>query len=194
MTIGPRTIGPRATGPKTVEPKTTGPTTVGPKTSGPITFEPSPTQRGSASLIGLALCAFVVIATLVTADIGALAFARARAETAADLAALAAVTPYPGSLGPDAAADPGGLGSPTGRAALVATSNGADMVACSCDSLDTTVSVRVRTRLIPFATTVGVRAYARAVLPLAVDPAAVAEHEGSRISTSANGQADEVGP
>jgi len=54
-----------------------------------------PPERGSASLIGLALCAFVVIATLVTADVGALAFARARAQTAADLAALAAVTPHP---------------------------------------------------------------------------------------------------
>jgi hypothetical protein len=129
-------------------------------------------QGGSASLIGLALCAFVVIATLVTADVGALAFARARAQTAADLAALAAVTPYPGAVGPGGPAISIGLGSPAERAQVVAVSNGAEVVTCSCGSLDTTVGVRVRARLIPFGTTVGVRAYARAVLPPAMDPAA----------------------
>lgn len=134
-------------------------------------------QGGSASLIGLALCAFVVIATLATADVGALAFARARAQTAADLAALAAVTPYPGAVGPGGPAIPIGLGSPAERAQVVATSNGAEVVTCSCGSLDTTVGVRVRARLIPFGTTVGVRAYARAVLPLAMDPAASLQPE-----------------
>jgi hypothetical protein len=126
-------------------------------------------RRGSASLIGLALCAFVVIAALVTADVGALAFARARAQTAADLAALAAVTPYPGAVGPGGPANPIGLGSAAERARVVATSNGADVVTCSCGPLDTTVGVRVRARLIPFGTTVGVTAYARAVLPLTMD-------------------------
>lgn len=141
---------------------------------GPATDQSSSDQgqRGSASLIGLALCAFVVIATLVTADVGALAFARARAQAAADLSALAAVTPYPGAAGPGGPANPIGLGSPAERAQVVATSNGAEVVTCSCGSLDTTVGVRVRARLIPFGTTVGVRAYGRAVLPLAMDPAA----------------------
>jgi secretion/DNA translocation related TadE-like protein len=137
------------------------------------------TQRGSASLIGLALCAFVVIAALVTADIGALGVARARAETAADLAALAAVTPHLAAPGRSAPADPTGLGSPAERAHLVATSNGADIIACSCDPLDSTVTVRVQTRLIPFGATVAVRGFARAVLPMDPGPAASANDQGS---------------
>jgi Putative Flp pilus-assembly TadE/G-like len=147
---------------------------------GPVTGQSSSDhgQRGSASLIGLALCAFVAIATLVTADVGALAFARARAQTAADLAALAAVTPYPGAAGPGGPASPNGLGSPTERTQVVATSNGAEVVTCSCGSLDTTVGVRVRAQLIPFGATVGVRAYARAVLPLAMDPASLQPEAG----------------
>ena len=127
-------------------------------------------QRGSASLIGLALCAFVVIAALVTADVGALAVARARAETAADLAALAAVTPRLAASGPGAA-EPGGPGSPAERAHLVAASNGAVVVACSCDPLDSTITVRVQARLIPFGATVAVRGYARAVLAVGSAPA-----------------------
>jgi hypothetical protein len=151
---------------------------------GPATDQSSSDQgqRGSASLIGLALCAFVAIATLVTADVGALAFARARAQTAADLAALAAVTPYPGAVGPDGAASPNGLGSAAERTQVVATSNGAEVITCSCGALDTTVSVRVRARLIPFGTTVGVSAYARAVLPLAMDPAASLQPESSPVN------------
>jgi hypothetical protein len=124
-------------------------------------------------LIGLALCAFVVFAALVTADIGALAIARARAETAADLAALAAVTPRLAVSGPGAA-EPGGLGSPAERAHLVATSNGAVVVACSCDALDSTITVRVQARLIPFGATVAVRGYARAVLRVDSTPASSA--------------------
>jgi len=134
-------------------------------------------QQGSASLIGLALCAFVVIATLVTADLGALAYARARAQTAADLAALAAVTPHPsGPVVPTGGMPHGvldGLGSPAERANAVAASNGSDVLACSCGPLETTISVRVRARLIPFRTTVEVKAYARAVLPPSVDPSAI---------------------
>ena len=141
---------------------------------------PSPrqTQRGSASLIGLALCAFVVIAALVTADIGALAVARARAETAADLAALAAVTPHLAASGPSAPDNSSGLGSPAERAHLVATSNGAEVIACSCDPVDSTVTVRVHAHLIPFGATVAVRGSARAVLPMDPSPAASA-HEPS---------------
>jgi hypothetical protein len=133
-------------------------------------------QRGSASLIGLALCGFLVIATLVTVDVGALAFARARAQTAADLAALAAVTPYPAAplAAPGGAPSGliGGLGSPAGRAGAIAASNGADVLACSCGPLETTIGVGVRARLIPFGTTVRVRAYARAVLRSSTAPSA----------------------
>ncbi len=159
-----------------------------------------PPERGSASLIGLALCAFVVIATLVTADVGALAFARARAQTAADLAALAAVTPHPsGPLEQSAGTSPGlsGLGSPAERASAVAAGNGADMLACSCGPLEATISVGVRARLIPFGATVQVRAYARAVLrssmapTTSVPPAATPHSSGiaGRAETSARGPA-----
>ena len=134
-------------------------------------------ERGSASLIGLAMCAFVVIATLVTADVGALAFARARAQTAADLAALAAITPHPGAWMEGSGGAPGGvlgdLGSPGGRASAVAAANGAEVLACSCGPLETAITVRVRARLIPLGTTVQVRAYAKAVLPSPVTPAKV---------------------
>jgi hypothetical protein len=63
------------------------------------------------SLIALALCVFIVIAALVTVDVSAVVIGRARAQTAADLAALAAVTPYP-ELPPRASAnDAAGLAS-----------------------------------------------------------------------------------
>jgi len=161
---------------------------------------PAASQRGSASLIGLALCGFLVIATLVTADVGALAFARARAQTAADLAALAAVTPYPDRMlaphrpavpeGPPASgrasADllaAGGLGSPAERASAVAASNGAEVITCFCGPLDTIVSVRVRARLIPFGTTVDVTAYARAVLPPVRGPVGKPSTGGIAVAT-----------
>src|SRR6266567_4339895 len=138
-----------------------------------------PPERGSASLIGLALCAFVVIATLVTADVGALAFARARAQTAGTPPGLS------------------GLGSPAERASAVAAGNGADMLACSCGPLEATISVGVRARLIPFGATVQVRAYARAVLrssmapTTSVPPAATPHSSGiaGRAETSARGPA-----
>jgi Putative Flp pilus-assembly TadE/G-like len=62
-------------------------------------------ERGSVSLIGLALCVLVVIAALASVDVSAVVIGRARAQTAADLAALAAVTPYP--VLPFSAEEPG---------------------------------------------------------------------------------------
>jgi Putative Flp pilus-assembly TadE/G-like len=144
-------------------------------------------ERGSAALIGLAMCAFVVIATLATADVGALASARARAQTAADLAALAAVTPHAGGAlegtGGAPGAVPGGLGSPAERASAVATSNGAEVLACACGPLEATITIGLRTRLIPLGTTVRVRAYAKAVLPSSVaSSATIRPRPGSRVS------------
>jgi uncharacterized membrane protein len=52
-----------------------------------------PAERGGATLVGLALAGFVLIAGVVAVDIGALADARAAAQTAADMAALAALAP-----------------------------------------------------------------------------------------------------
>ncbi len=110
-------------------------------------------QGGSAALIGLALCGFVVIASLVTADLGALAATRARAQTAADLAALAAVTPYPEMASPVLS------GSPVNRAEAIARANGAQVIGCACAPLEATVGVRLRLPLAPFGAAVEVRAY-----------------------------------
>jgi len=52
-----------------------------------------PAEMGGATLVGLALAGFVLMAGVVAVDIGALAGARAAAQTAADMAALAALTP-----------------------------------------------------------------------------------------------------
>jgi secretion/DNA translocation related TadE-like protein len=109
-------------------------------------------ERGAATLIALALVAVVVMAALVTADIGALAVARAQAQTAADLAALAAVTPAGG-------------GPALARAGEIAAANGARMTRCSCEPMEAVVSVRRRVRLAPFGRVVEVRADARAILP-----------------------------
>jgi hypothetical protein len=145
------------------------------------------------SLIALALCVFIVIAALVTVDLSAVVIGRARAQTAADLAALAAVTPYPelplrasgapagrapgGAAATSAGArvpsagllSPDGLGSPTERATTVAAANGGRVITCTCGPLKTTLAVAVRVPLVPLGTSVQVRAYARAVLREAVD-------------------------
>ena len=52
-----------------------------------------PAERGGATLVGLALAGFVLMAGVVAVDVGALAGARATAQTAADMAALAALSP-----------------------------------------------------------------------------------------------------
>jgi hypothetical protein len=157
-------------------------------------------QRGSASLIGLALCAFVVIATLATVDVSALVIGRARAQTAADLAALAAVTPYPwlppstpagegpGAGSPSAhpasaasvAVASSGLQSPPDRATTIAASNGAQLITCTCGPLQATIAVTVRVLLVPFGTAVQVRGDARAVLPGTLDPSPAGGRSGSR--------------
>jgi hypothetical protein len=140
---------------------------------------------------------FLVIAAVATVDVGAVVIGRARAQAAADLAALAAVTPYPrlppGQAGAGAAgASPAaparnadvppasGLGSPTERATMIAASNGGQVVTCSCGPLETTVAVSVRVPLIPFGTAVQVKGYARAVLREAVEPRPVAADRAER--------------
>lgn len=109
-------------------------------------------ERGAATLLALALSAFVVITALVAVDLGALAVASAQAQTAADLAALAAVTPAGGAPAAD-------------RAGQAAAANGARLTWCRCRPMEAVVSVRRRVLLAPFGMPVEVRAYARAVLP-----------------------------
>jgi hypothetical protein len=69
-------------------------------------------------LVGLGLAGFILMAGIVAVDVGALAGARAAAQTAADMAALAALTPRDGWV-----AMPGeGWGA--SRAAEIAAANG----------------------------------------------------------------------
>jgi Putative Flp pilus-assembly TadE/G-like len=75
-------------------------------------------ERGTATLVGLALSGFVLLAGLLAADVGAVAGARAAAQTAADLAALAALTP--------------GAGPPAARSRELAAANGAELLSCAC--------------------------------------------------------------
>jgi uncharacterized membrane protein len=110
-------------------------------------------QTGGATLVGLGLVGFVLLTGLAAVDIGALAGGRAAAQTAADMAALAALTP--------------GGGQGDTRAALVAEANGAELVACYCTPVEAVVSVRRRVRLLPAGLSVRVGARARAVLAVA---------------------------
>jgi Flp pilus assembly protein TadG len=107
----------------------------------------------------LALAGIVLMAGVVAVDIGALAGARAAAQTAADMAALAAVEGLDISGAGDQARD--GRAS---RAAEIATANGAELVRCDCSAVQAVVSVRRRVRFVPGGLTVSVTARARAVL------------------------------
>jgi secretion/DNA translocation related TadE-like protein len=107
-------------------------------------------ERGGASLVALALAAFLLLAGLLAVDVGALAAARAGAQNAADMAALAALTP--------------GGGSPSARAAAIAVANGAELAGCDCSAVQAVVTVRRRVVLAPTGLPVWVTARARAVL------------------------------
>jgi secretion/DNA translocation related TadE-like protein len=111
-------------------------------------------ERGSVTLLALGFAAVLAMVTIAAVDIGMLALTRARVQTAADLAALAAVTP---SSGP-----------PQQTAASIADLNGARLAACSCGSEESVVAVARQVRLLPAGPTVRVEARARAVLPVTV--------------------------
>jgi secretion/DNA translocation related TadE-like protein len=107
-------------------------------------------ELGGASLLALALAAFLLLAGLLAVDVGALAAARAAAQNAADMAALAALTPSGGS--------------PPARAAAIASANGAELAGCDCSAVQAVVTVRRRVALAPTGLSVHVTARARAVL------------------------------
>jgi secretion/DNA translocation related TadE-like protein len=132
-------------------------------------------ERGGATLVGLALTGFVLLAGLAAVDIGALAVARAAAQTAADMAALAALTPREGPVAPAG-------GSAETRAAELAGANGAELVSCDCSAVQAVVRVRRRQRLVPAGLTLALTASARAVLsqPPAANRATVRAVDHSR--------------
>jgi secretion/DNA translocation related TadE-like protein len=115
-----------------------------------------PGELGGASLVALALTAFLLLAGLLAVDVGALAGAKAAAQTAADMAALAALTP---------GGDPA-----TANAAVIASANGAELVACDCSAVQAVVTVRRRVALVPTGLSVRVTARARAVLAARPEP------------------------
>ncbi|HEV8425305.1 MAG TPA: histidine kinase [Actinomycetes bacterium] len=115
-------------------------------------------ERGGATLIGLGLAGLILLVGVVAVDVGGLVGARAAAQTAADMAALAALTPRGGPVVRPAA----GVGE--ARAAEISAANGAELVGCDCSAVKAVVSVRRRVRLVPGTLTVVLTARARAVL------------------------------
>ena len=104
------------------------------------------------TVVALALgVVVVVLAGLAAFDVGVLVAARARVQTAADLAALAALT----ATGEPAVASTVG----------VARANGAALVGCACSAAEAVVTVRGRVVLPPTGLPVVLHARARAVLP-----------------------------
>jgi secretion/DNA translocation related TadE-like protein len=109
-------------------------------------------ESGSVTVLALGFVVVLMAVTLVAVDVGMLALTRARVQSAADLAALAAVTPSSG---------------PPGQAAeMIARDNGARLASCDCRPEASVVAVDQRVRLLPVGPTVRMEARARAVLPV----------------------------
>lgn len=99
-------------------------------------------QRGSGTVLALLVLALVLLATAISAGLGAMVLAHRRAQTAADLAALAgAAVTGPGG------AEFGGRACP--RAESIARANGADLIGCEERSgvVGVTVAVGLPLRL-----------------------------------------------
>jgi hypothetical protein len=128
-------------------------------------------ERGGATLVGMALAGFVLMVGVVAVDVGALAGVRAAAQTSADMAALATLTPsaeHAPDREPEGEVRPEIGGQSTdpraARAAEIAAANGAKLVRCDCSAVQAVVRVTRRVRLVPGGLTVLVTARARAVL------------------------------
>lgn len=81
-------------------------------------------ERGSATILLLAVAGFVVVTTIGVADVGLVLSARLQAAAAADAAALAAA---PVTFRPF-----GAVGSPAAEAGRLASANGSVLTACRC--------------------------------------------------------------
>lgn len=93
-------------------------------------------ERGSVSLVVAALAAVLLVLAMGEADLVRVFDAAAKAQTAADAAALAAA---------QALAIPEGSGTPEELASEYAARNGAVLESCGCDTgtFEATVTVRV---------------------------------------------------
>jgi secretion/DNA translocation related TadE-like protein len=88
----------------------------------------SPRERGSATILALALVFIVIVSGLALLAVAQLVTARARAVTAADAAALAAAPATFPALSNDA--------GPDQLAAELARANGARLVRCLCPMVE----------------------------------------------------------
>ena len=116
-------------------------------------------ERGSVSLIAAGIMTMLFVLAVASADLARVLSAAARAQTAADAAALAAAQEL---------ALPSGE-TPSSVAAGYAEKNGAELIACSCPpgSGEAVVEVRIPTGdLMMFPDTEPVHASARAVVDL----------------------------
>jgi secretion/DNA translocation related TadE-like protein len=116
-------------------------------------------ERGSVSIVVAAILATCIVLAIGAADVTRVLAVAARAQTAADAAALAAAQEL---------ALPSGL-EPVDVARDYAARNGASLVACTCarETFDATVRVRVAVgSLLLFADDRVVEAQARAVVDL----------------------------
>jgi secretion/DNA translocation related TadE-like protein len=91
-------------------------------------------ERGAATIVVIGVFVLGMALMLGAARLGVAMLARARAETAADAAALAAADTL--ALGGDTAAA-------TGQAAAIAEANGARLVTCDCSGPFATAIVEV---------------------------------------------------
>lgn len=91
-------------------------------------------ERGAATIVVIGVFALGMALMLCASRLGVAMLARARAETAADAAALAAADTL--ALGGDAAAA-------NDQAAAVAEANGARLVGCDCSGRFATATVEV---------------------------------------------------
>jgi secretion/DNA translocation related TadE-like protein len=109
-------------------------------------------DRGSASVVAMAVIAVLAVALVVACELAAVAVARHRAASAADLAAVAAASAWPLPAAEACA-----------RADAIATANGAHLVDCSTagPAVQVTVAVRLRTSRVAAASVRGTARAAR---------------------------------
>ena len=124
-------------------------------------------EHGSVSIVAAALMSIALVIAMGAADLARVLTRAARAQTAADAAALAAAQELALPSGPDR--------SPAEVAAVFAARNDATLTACSCEAggTEATVTVTVRVGALMLAPDDRVAtARARAVVQVTPDPAA----------------------
>lgn len=92
-------------------------------------------ESGAGTVLAVAMLGILVTVTVATAGVVGVVGAHRRAQSAADLAALAGATALRGG------------GDPCGRAAVIAERNGVDLRQCRVQEWDVSVVVARRIRL-----------------------------------------------